>query len=546
VQQPCDEAVGRSGSFGVPGKTQSGTWVLAATILGSSMAFIDGTVVNVALPALQSSLHATVVDVQWVVESYGLFLSALLLIGGAMGDSVGRRFIFLLGTGVFAAASVGCGLSSNISQLIAARCIQGIGAAFLVPSSLAIISACFDEKSRGQAIGTWSGFTAITTALGPVLGGWLIEHASWHWAFFINVPLAVGVIAISLWHVPESRSSIARRVDWLGAAVATVGLAGIVFGFIESARLGWSHPLVFGTLILGIAALVVFVFIEKQAVSPMVPLSLFRSSSFTGANLLTLLLYAALGIFFFLFPLNLVQAQKYSTTATGAAALPFILLMFALSRWSGGLVARYGPKAPLIAGPLIAAAGFLLFALPSVGVSYWMTFFPAFVVLGFGMAVSVAPLTTVVMSSVDETRVGAASGINNAVSRVAGVLAVAVLGIVMVTAFSHRLQHSISTLDLAPAALDQIQSSAIRLGGLEVPRDLDERTSSALRGGMEQAFVFGFRLIMFLCAGLAVAGAAVASRMIPSSTGGRVSGVGGVAEEETEIPRSDVGHYNGV
>jgi MFS family permease len=202
------------------------------------MAFIDGTVVNVALPALQSSLHATVVDVQWVVESYGLFLSALLLIGGAMGDSVGRRSIFLLGTGVFAAASVGCGLSSNITQLIVARCVQGIGAAFLVPSSLAIISASFDEKSRGQAIGTWSGFTAITTALGPVLGGWLIEHASWHWVFFINVPLGAAVIAISLWHVPESRSSTPQNVDWLGAWVATVGLAGMVFGFVESAYTG--------------------------------------------------------------------------------------------------------------------------------------------------------------------------------------------------------------------------------------------------------------------------------------------------------------------
>ena len=431
-----------------------------------------------------------------------------------MGDSVGRRFIFLLGTGVFAVASVGCGLSSNISQLITARCIQGIGAAFLVPSSLAIISACFDEESRGQAIGTWSGFTAITTALGPVLGGWLIEHASWHWAFFINVPLAAAVIAISLWHVPESRSSIARRVDWFGAAAATVGLAGIVFGFLESARLGWSHPLVLGTLILGSGSLIVFVFIEKRVAWPMVPPSLFRSSSFTGANLLTFLLYAALGNFFFLFPLNLVQVQKYSTTATGAAALPFILLMFSLSRWSGGLVSRYGPKIPLIVGPLIAAAGFLLFALPSVGASYWTTFFPAFLVLGFGMAVSVAPLTTVVMSSVDQTRVGAASGINNAVSRVAGVLAVAVLGIVMVTAFRHRLQHSISTLDLAPTALDQIQSSAIQLGGLEVPRGLDARSSSALRAAIDHAFVFGFRLIMLFSAGLAVASAAVASRMI--------------------------------
>ena len=516
MKQPCDEAVVRSGSSNAPCKTQSQAWVLAATILGSSMAFIDGTVVNVALPALQSSLHATVVDVQWVVESYGLFLAALLLIGGAMGDSFGRRTIFLLGTAIFAAASIACGLSSSISQLIIARSFQGIGAAFLVPSSLAIISASFDEKSRGQAIGTWSGFTAITMALGPVLGGWLIQHVSWHWAFFINVPIAAAVIVISLWRVPESRSSTAQHADWLGAAVATIGLGGIVFGFVESANLGWRHPLVYGSLIVGFAALIAFVFAEKRAASAMVPLSLFKSRSFTGANLLTLWLYAALGIFFFLLPLNLIQVQKYSTTAAGAAALPLILLLFFLSRWSGGLVARFGPKLPLIVGPLIAAAGFLSFAVPSVGGTYWTAFFPAFLVLGLGMAISVAPLTTVVMSSVDQARAGTASGINNAVSRVAGVLAVAVFGIVMVSAFSNRLQHSLAGLNLDPAALHQIQSSVIRLAGLEVPAGLDPQTSSAILDAIAHAFVFAFRLVMLLCAALAAASAAVASRMIPS------------------------------
>ena len=516
MKQPCDEAVVRSGGSDVPCKKQSQAWVLAATILGSSMAFIDGTVVNVALPILQSSLHATVVDIQWVVESYGLFLAALLLIGGAMGDSFGRRTIFLLGTAVFAGASIACGLSSGISQLIVARSFQGIGAAFLVPSSLAIISASFDEKSRGQAIGTWSGFTAITTALGPVLGGWLIQHASWHWVFFINVPIAAAVIIISLWHVSESRSSIAQHADWAGAAFATIGLGGVVFGFVESPNLGWRHPLVFGSLIVGFGALVAFVFVERHTASPMVPLSIFKSRSFTGANLLTLLLYAALGIFFFVFPMNLIQVQKYSTTATGAASLPLILLLFFLSRWSGGLVARFGPKLPLIVGPLIAAAGFLSFALPSVGGSYWRTFFPAFVVLGLGMAISIAPLTTVVMSSVDQARAGTASGINNAVSRVAGVLAVAVFGIVMVSAFSNRLQHSLSGLNLAPVALHQLQSSAIRLAGLEVPAGLDAQTSSAIQAAIANAFVHAFRMVVLICAALAVASAGVAARMVPS------------------------------
>src|ERR1700738_3451128 len=356
----------------------------------------------------------------------------------------------------------------------------------------------------------------MTMALGPVLGGWLTQHASGHWAFFINVPIAAAVFAISLWHVPESRSSTPQKTDWVGALLATVGLGGIVFGFVESANLGWRHPLVFGTLIAGFAALIAFGFVEKRVAAPMVPLSLFKSRSFTGANLLTLLLYAALGIFFFLFPMNLIQVQKYSTTATGAAALPLILLIFFLSRWSGGLVARFGPKLPLIVGPLIAAAGFLLFALPSVGGTYWTTFFPAFLVLGLGMAVSVAPLTTVVMSSVDQARAGTASGINNAVSRVAGVLAVAVFGIVIVGAFSYRLQLSLAGLNLAPAVLHQIQSSVIRLASLEAPAGLDPQTSLAIRDAIAHAFVFAFRLVMLLCAALAVASAAVASRMIPS------------------------------
>jgi predicted MFS family arabinose efflux permease len=266
---------------------------------------------------------------------------------------------------------------------------------------------------------------------------------------------------------------------------------------------------------MGFASLIVFVFVEKREVAPMVPLSLFKSRSFTGANLLTLLLYAALGIFFFLFPMNLIQVQKYSTTATGAAALPMILLMFFLSRWSGGLVARFGPELPLVVGPLIAAAGFLLFALPSVGGSYWLTFFPAFVVLGLGMAVSVAPLTTVVMNSVDQAHAGTASGINNAVSRVAGVLAVAIFGILMVSAFSANLQHSLSGLNLAPAALHQIQSSVIKLAGLEVPAGLDSQTTSAIHTAIAHAFISAFRLVTLICAALAVASAAVAARMIP-------------------------------
>ena len=519
MRQPCDEAVIRVGTLAAPCAETSRAWVLVATILGSSMAFIDSTAVNVALPALQSNLHATVVDVQWVIESYGLFLSALILVGGSLGDSLGRRAMFLLGVAAFAVASAGCGLSSSIRSLLVWRSAQGIAAAFLVPGSLAIISASFDEKSRGEAIGTWAGFTTMTTALGPVLGGWLIEHASWHWIFFINVPLAALVLVISIWHVPESRSSEMKSVDWLGAAIATLALAALVYGFLELSILGWANPRVIASLIAGFGALVVFLFVEKTVRTPMVPLQLFRSRSFSGANLLTLFLYAALGIFFFLYPLNLIQLQNYSATATGAAALPTILLMSSLSRWSGGLVTRYGPRIPLIVGPLIAAAGFLLFAVPDVRANYWTTFFPAFVVLGLGMAISVAPLTTVVMNSVGQARAGTASGINNAVARVAGVLAVAVLGAVMVAAFAHSLRQSLSGLDLNADLVHEIESNTARLGSLAVPSSQDPQTAAMIGAAIAKAFVFGFRLIMLLCAGLATASAVVAWRKIPSEGG---------------------------
>jgi EmrB/QacA subfamily drug resistance transporter len=516
MKPPCDEAVIRSKNADAPCTAQARLWILAATILGSGMAFIDSTVVNIALPALQANLHATIVGVQWVIESYGLFLGALILVGGSLGDLLGRRRMFLIGVAIFAAASIACGLSSSIQQLVMARCVQGVGAAFLVPGSLSIISSCFDEQTRGQAIGTWSGFTAITAAVGPVLGGWLIQHASWRWAFFINVPVAVAVIVISLLHIPESRNAGAGPVDWLGALVATVGLGGVVYGFIESTNLGWNDPLVFGSLIAGFACLFVFVLLEAKVSSPIVPHGLFASRSFSGANVLTLFLYAAVGIFFFLFPLNFIQVQGYSTTATGAAALPLILLMFFLSRWSGGLVRRYGPRGPLVIGPLTAAAGFLLFAVPSVGAGYWKSFFAAFVVLGFGMAISVAPLTTVVMNSVGQDRAGAASGINNAVARVASVLAIAILGIVMVRMFRVGLDRSLGRRALPPGIFHYLQSNAIKLAGLDLPSGINAGTAMAIRASISRAFVFGFRIEMIICAGLCVASGAVAWRLIPA------------------------------
>ena len=514
MNPPCDEIAIHSGPPCPPATSAAGFWILAATILGSSMAFIDGTVVNVALPTLQTSLHATVVDVQWVVESYGLFLSALILAGGALGDLFGRRRVFRLGVALFAVASAACGLAPDVHTLVVARSIQGVGAALLVPGSLAIISASFDEKSRGQAIGTWSGFTAITTALGPVLGGFLIQYASWRWAFFLNLPLAVAVIAISLRHVPETRGAQSQRLDWLGALLATASLAGIVTGFLESGKSGWGHPLVFSSLLVGLCLFVIFLAVEARVPSPMVSLALFKSRSFLGANLITLLLYAAIGIFFFLFPMTLIQLHGYSPTATGAAVLPMILLMFFLSRWSGGLVTRYGGRIPLMIGPLIVAIGFVLFALVPIGASYWKTFFPASLVLGLGMAVTVAPLTTVVMNSVGTDHAGAASGINNAVARVAGVLAIAVFGILMFATFRAHLEVSLSNLALPAEVVQDIRSHEIDLANIQLPRSLNLDTARAVHRVILDAFQSGFRLIQFCCAALAAASAAVAALLI--------------------------------
>jgi EmrB/QacA subfamily drug resistance transporter len=473
------------------------------------MAFIDGTVVNVALPFLQTNLNATAIGIQWVVEAYSLFLSALLLVGGSLGDRYGRRRIFNIGVVVFAVASALCGLSANIEELIAARAVQGIGGALLVPGSLALISASFAENERGKAIGTWSGFSAMTTAIGPVLGGWLVEHWSWRAAFFLNLPLALAVLVISIWKVPESREKVHHgRLDWFGAALATVGLGGVIYGLIESPRLGFSNPMVLLSLAGGLISLAVFVFNEARAKNPMVPLRLFRNRNFAGANVLTLFLYFALSGNFFFFALNLIQIQGYSATAAGASLLPFVVLMFALSRWSGGLIERFGARLPLMIGPSVAAAGFLLFAAPGINGNYWTSFFPAVLVLGLGMAISVAPLTTTVMSAVGEEQAGVASGINNAVSRTAGLLAIAVFGVVMLHVFSHALAGRLNEMQLDGQLKHFVYEQRVKLAGIEVPATSDAATRELVKGAVANSFVSGFRVLMIIAAVTALASAA--------------------------------------
>jgi EmrB/QacA subfamily drug resistance transporter len=494
-------------------------WVLLASILGSSMAFIDGTVVNVALPVLQQSIRASATEMQWVVESYALVLAALLLLGGALADKVGRRRIFSAGVALFGAASIACALSPNTTWLIVARAVQGIGGALLIPNSLALLGASIPPDRRGRAIGKWSGFSAAAAGVGPVLGGWLIQVASWRWVFWINVPIAATTLIITRRWVPESYDPRARHLDLPGAALATLGLGGVVFGLLESPRLGLGHPAILVGLVGGVLLLGAFVPVEKRSHEPMVPLDLFRSRTFTGANLLTLLLYAALGSTFFFLPFNLIQVHHYSPSAAGAAMFPLIILMSLLSSRTGRMADRYGVRRFLILGPLSAGAGFALLAVPGTVGSYWTTFFPGMMVLGLGMSATVAPLTTTVMTCFGPERAGVASGINNAVSRTASLLSIAVFGIAAYQRFSSSLSESLSQLGVPPDVRELLWRERGKLAALPIPRSLPVHLRQGLEQSIDAAFVDAFRAIMLMSAGLAVGAALVAWFLIqPSRT----------------------------
>ena len=516
--EPCDEGIIASTPIAGGCTQKSKPWVLAATILGSSMAFIDGAAVSVALPVIQVELAAGLTTMQWVVNAYTLFLAALMLIGGSAGDHVGRRRVFVSGIIVFATASVGCGLAADAWYLVAARALQGIGGAFLVPNSLAIIGATFDDHERGKAIGTWAGFSAIAGAIGPVLGGWLVDAISWRAIFFVNVPIALATVLIAERHMPETRDRGAvAALDWRGALLVACGLGAAAFGLIEAGMLGWRHPVVIGALIAAALLLLGFVRVEARGAAPMMPLDLFRSRTFSGVNFLTLVLYAALGGVLFLLPFNLVQVTGYSASQAGAAFLPFTIIMGVLSRWSGGLLDRFGARRPLIIGPVIAATGFALLARPGIGGSYWANFFVPMVVLGLGMAVTVAPLTTTVMGAVPPDRAGVASGINNAVAQVAMLFAVASFGAIGIAVFLHVLAGQVATLQLGPEAERAIGTIGQSLTGAVLPPDIPGKDRDALEAAIRASFLSSFRPLMLIAAGLALAGSLCAAFTIGSN-----------------------------
>jgi EmrB/QacA subfamily drug resistance transporter len=405
-----------------------GRWVLLATVLGSAMASIDATVVGIALPVIGRDFHTSLSSLQWVVTAYTLTLAGLLLFAGAVGDKYGRRRVFLIGVVWFALASLLCGFAPDAPFLIAARALQGVGAALLTPGSLAIIQASFYPDDRGKAIGAWSGLSGVGAAVGPFLGGWLIQAVSWRLIFVINAPFAVLVIAVSLRHVPESSDPTATGpIDVMGSVLVTVGLIGLTYGLIEGPSAGWDHAGPLAALLAGVLALVAFVLWERHAAEPIMPLDMFASAQFSTANVATFVVYAALGGAFFLLPIQLEVVSGYSALEAGIALLPVTVIMLLLSARSGALAQRIGPRLQMTVGPLVIAAGLALFARIGPGGDYLTEVLPAMIVFGFGLCINVAPLTATVLDAVPAEHAGTASAINNDVARAAGLIAVAVL-----------------------------------------------------------------------------------------------------------------------
>jgi EmrB/QacA subfamily drug resistance transporter len=484
---------------------------LVACILGTAMVFIDGTVLNVALPAIQKDLDAGLADQQWIVEAFLLTLSSLLLVGGSLDDIFERRSVFAAGVAGFGAMSLLCAVAPSVEVLIAARALQGAAGALLVPSTLAIIMAVFPTAERGAAIGTWTAWAGVATVIGPLGGGVLVQAASWRWIFVLNLPLAL----VTLWLIgraiprmePPERGA---RVDWLGGLLGFIGLGGLIVALIEQPQRGWGDPIVWGGALLGVAALVAFVVHERRTAEPMLPLGLFRSRNFAVGNIGTLTLYAGLSGALFFLAIYLQQVGGYSPVAAGAAFLPFTVLMFLLSKRMGALADRIGPRLFMGLGPIVAGLGLLLFLRVDQSPSYATEILPAVLIFGFGMSATVAPLTATVLGAVDERYTGVASGVNNAISRVAGLLAIALLGAFVAAAFSHSVDDALAGRRLSPAASAAVAEAKDRSLSVapadSVPAAERPRVRAALADSSESAFHLGIAI-----AGLLVIGGGVAS-----------------------------------
>jgi EmrB/QacA subfamily drug resistance transporter len=514
VPPPCDNGILR-GAPNTPGcASHAKRWVLAVTVLGSSTSFIAGSAINVALPAIQRGVSASMDEMQWIGSIYTLPLAALTMAAGSAGDLYGRRRIFMLGLAILAASSAVAGFVTGSSQMILARAAQGLGAALLVPNSLALLSAAFPKPERGRAIGTWSAATSLTGVMGPVLGGVLVDSLSWRAAFFVVVPLAVATLIGALVRMPDVHVGRQRaQIDWWGIASVTAGLVALVFGIISLPR----GATAVGVLAAGLALLLVFVWHETRATAPMLPPRLFRSRDFLGANLLTLLLYFAVTGIFFVLPFALTRVHGYSAAATGAAYLPFALALGGLSRFAGGVADRIGTRVPMIVGPLVVATGFLLLALPGVGGSYWTSFFPPMLVIGLGMAMTVAPLTSTVMAAVDERDVGVASGVNNTVARASALLAVAIFGLVALAVFQRQLDRELGTTSLSPAVREAVLAQRGGLGDVTAPAGATATEREAVELAAKRAFVPAFRFVAVLAALLAAAGAIAVGLTVEAS-----------------------------
>ena len=513
---PCSQ-VGAEPAGG-PSAKPGRKWILIAVILGSSMAFMDGTVVNVALPTLQSNFHATAAGIQWVVQGYALFAAALLLLGGAIGDHYGRRRTFLWGVALFALASAGCAASQSLGQLVTARAIQGLGSALLVPQGLSILSVSFPEQDRAHAIGTWSAWTSVFGALGPVAGGWLMQVWSWRLIFLLNLPLVLLIMMLAP-RIPESRAmgdGPARPLDQLGATLATLSFAAVIYALSFAPQLGWRDRMVSVPLLAGLVLFALFLGSQSRP-NAMMPLTLFRIPRFLAPNLLTFLLYGGLGGSLYVIPFYTIQVRHYAPAAAGAVFVPLILIMFVFSARVGTLVPTVGERLLMCAGAALAGTGFAAFAWLSPLHGYALSILPPVLLLGCGMTLCVAPLTNAVMSSVPPTQTGIASAVNNATSRLAALLAVSVLALVLTHGFVNSLRAQLAHSTLPVQAQQQMWANRARLHDIPLSPRLTPGQRDQAAQLLDQSFLAGFRSVMLVCAFSAWGGGVVVLLLLPKS-----------------------------